>query len=581
VAAVSALLALVGSGLLGVLVAVLALGVRSVQQRRAPVLALAQARGAGPLRMRSVMILEGLLVAVPAGAVAIGLAAVLLPLDPGPAGWLLPIAATATVPVLFAVLTPTRLAGRDREDLTVGARSSTRWILEAVVIGLAAVSLFLLARRGLVGTSAVVGVDPLLAAMPVLLAAAVCVVVLRIYPAPMLAVQAAARRSRSATGLVGAARAVRAPALGFAAVLALVVGVAVVVASITLATTVRAALERTAVEAVGADLRVEAANLPDEVLDTIRAADGVTAAAGVAIVDGVQFRDEAGNDELFAVVADTEALHEVRDDLPVLTAATGAVQIAAADDWAEDIVGTELQLAGAPASLAAVLPVDAIPGVTRTWALVDSSALEQLDIDPPVVRQVLVRLSSDADAEAVGAVLDELVREAQQTDTAGSAVVVTSAEGELAAATAAPTVGGLERFLLLAAAAALLLTVLAVLLTSITGAKARGRLVAVLRVLGLNRRQVRRLLTWELAPVTITAAIVGTGLGLVLPLIIATALDLRPFVGGRVQPGLVVDPLWVLAGVGAFLLTVLLAGAVAAAIGRRIVPAGALKMGDA
>ena len=59
VTSASALLALSVSGLLGVLLAVFALGVQSVIARRRPALALAAARGAGALQLRSAMVLEG------------------------------------------------------------------------------------------------------------------------------------------------------------------------------------------------------------------------------------------------------------------------------------------------------------------------------------------------------------------------------------------------------------------------------------------------------------------------------------------------------------------------------------------
>jgi putative ABC transport system permease protein len=62
---------------------------------------------------------------------------------------------------------------------------------------------------------------------------------------------------------------------------------------------------------------------------------------------------------------------------------------------------------------------------------------------------------------------------------------------------------------------------------------------------------------------------------------VTSVLDLRPFVGGLSQPGPVVDPLAVLAALAVFSLTVIAAGAIAVVLGRRLAPAGALKVGDA
>jgi putative ABC transport system permease protein len=105
-------------------------------------------------------------------------------------------------------------------------------------------------------------------------------------------------------------------------------------------------------------------------------------------------------------------------------------------------------------------------------------------------------------------------------------------------------------------------------------------MVGVLRVLGMNARQVRSLVGWELTPVAVLAVIVGTGLGLSVPSLVTAILDLRVFVGGRIQPAPVIDPVWISAAVAAFILVVALAAVIAGAIANRFVPAGALKMGD-
>ncbi|MCU1416005.1 MAG: FtsX-like permease family protein, partial [Schumannella sp.] len=141
-------------------------------------------------------------------------------------------------------------------------------------------------------------------------------------------------------------------------------------------------------------------------------------------------------------------------------------------------------------------------------------------------------------------------------------------------------VASMEFALLLAAAASLLLTMLTVILGSVAAATSRNRLIGVLRILGMSPRQLRAVQAWELGPVAITAMVVGTALGLALPLIVTNALDLRPFVGGQLQPGPAIEPLWVLAAVGSFGIVVVLAGVVAAALGRRFAPAGTLKMGE-
>lgn len=580
VTAASALLALSVSGLLGVLLAVFALAVQSVIARRRPALALAAARGAGALQLRSSMVLEGLLLSLPGSAVAIVAAILLVPGATGPEGWILPAAVALAPPVLFGVMTSPRRLRDPRGDLQVRSSSPVRWIAEAAVAGLAVVSLFLLARRGLVASSAVVGIDPLLAATPLLLAAAVCVGVLRLYPAPLLGLQRVLRRRRGSTGVLGAARAIRDPALGFAAALALVVGISVVVFSVAMATTMRAGLVQGAQDTVGADIQVKAQDLSPQVIEDIRALDGVRGAVGVTMVAAVDLAVDADGTQVLLVLTDTAAMHAIRPDLPDLSAEVdGAIPVLVSSDWDDRVDGASLNMGGSALENAGVIGAAAIPGATRHFLYADSSFAGPLGVSPVDAERAFVRLEPAASAPDLATRIDELVTQAQEERYRGL-VDVTTADALLAELRASPTVSSLELALLVAAAASLLLTMLTVVLASVGAATARNRLVGVLRILGMSRRQLRAIQAWELGPVAITAVVVGSLLGLALTWIVTAALDLRPFVGGQVQPGPALDPLWLLAAVGAFVVVVVLAGVIAGALGRRFAPAGTLKMGE-
>jgi putative ABC transport system permease protein len=582
VTATSALLALSVSGLLGVLIAVFALGVQSVIARRRPALALAAARGAGTVQLRGAMVLEGLLLAGPGAVAGIVGAGLLIPETVGVEGWAIPGAVALAVPVLFAVLTSARGLREPRADLRVRTRSRVRWVIEVAVVALAALSLYLLTRRGLVESSEAVGIDPLLAATPLLLATAVCIGVLRLYPAPLLALQRRLRGRRTAAGLVGAARAVRDPALGFAAALALVVGISILVFSTVMATTIRAGLLQGARDDTGADIQVIARVLDDEVAGAVRAIDGVRAAAVLQIASSVELHDEAGATETFVLLTDTAALHAVRPDLPDLsTEVEGRVPVYASSDWASRIRGTQLTVGenGGEALLTGTVVPLALPGVSRHWILADDAFAARLGITITDSPRMIIRLDDGADSVQVAAEITEVVIAAQPEDLRG-VVSVTDAVAELAKTRASPAVGSLDGVLLITAIVSLLLTMLSVVLASIAAATARNRLVGVLRILGMSPRQLNTIITWELAPVAVTAVVVGTLLGLVLPWIVTGALDLRPFVGGRDTPSPVVDLVWVAGAIAAFLLVVALSGLVAVLVGRRVAPAGTLKMGE-
>ncbi|MEO8262805.1 MAG: FtsX-like permease family protein [Pseudolysinimonas sp.] len=578
VTSTSALLALTTSGLLGLLLAVFALGIQIVIRRRRTALALASARGAGVLQVRGTMFAEGLLIAVPGSIVAMTVAAIALPGPVGLDAWVLPAVVALAPAVLAAVLTTPRALAESRGDLRVRSRSRVRWVAEVAVVLLAAVAVLLLTRRGLVAASSVVGTDPLLASAPLLLAAASCVVALRLYPLPLRAAQQAQRGRRGAAGLLGAARAVRDPALGFVAALAMVVGIFVVIFSLITITTVERGLEQGSRDDVGADVQVLAHDLPESLVSDLTALDGVRAAVTLTTASGVGFSDEIGGTEVNVLFADTVALHAVRPDIPVLTPrADGRLTLLISSDWASRVSGTELMVGSSLAAPAGVIASNALPGISRHWVLVDASEAQGIGIDAEIPSRLLVALDPDAPASVES--IEEVVL-AAQPDTYEDSVHVLDASSRLAEVQASPTVAGLRFALVVTAIASLLLTLLTVVLASVAAAASRNRMVGVLRVLGVSPSQIRAVLAWELAPVAVMAVVVGTALGVALPFLVTSVLDLRVFVGGNVQPVPAIEPLWLVGAIAVFVAVVALAGLLASALGRRFAPAGALKMGE-
>jgi hypothetical protein len=78
----------------------------------------------------------------------------------------------------------------------------------------------------------------------------------------------------------------------------------------------------------------------------------------------------------------------------------------------------------------------------------------------------------------------------------------------------------------------------------------------------------------------IVSVLVGTVVGFSLPLVLARIIDLRSFVGGRVQPDPAVDPAAVILALAAVAVVAIAAGAVAQVIAKRLAPATTLKMGE-
>ena len=124
-----------------------------------------------------------------------------------------------------------------------------------------------------------------------------------------------------------------------------------------------------------------------------------------------------------------------------------------------------------------------------------------------------------------------------------------------------PAVSALRLVLFAALAVAVALSVIALLLVAGVSRDARSRVIALLRTMGLDRQGGRGIVAWEFVPLGITALIGGVVLGAVLPLLVVTSIDLRPFTGGAAQPRLAIDP--VLSG--------LLIAAVVVALGLAVV----------
>lgn len=568
VSTTSQLIALTGSAPLGVVFAVLAVGVQAVLQRRRDALALASARGAAPWQLRGAMALEGLAIALPASVAAWFIATAILPGSSIPD--LLTVVVALAVPVLAGALTAPRRLRAERTDLGSRAAGTVRTVAELAIVGLAVVALTLLAQRGIEG-SGDAGADPLLAATPLLLALAVGAVVLRAYPLPLLALQRGLRARRDAVALVGIARSVRDPSVGFASVLAMVVGAAAAIFAIVLATTISAGLASAAHQEVGADLRVDSRAISSGVLAAIEAEPGVESVVTLQAAPNVTFARGRDSDLVTVVFADTAALHALRPDIPELPVATdGGIPFLASEAVAARVQTPESELNEVAVTRIGTLSDAAIPDLREPWVLVDSrDAPELLDTEAPTTN-ALVDLAASADPAAIAADI---------TAQSPAALTVTTESGVLASALNRPTTAGLITILWAAALLSLGLGVLTVVLGAVTSAASRNRIIGVLRLLGMPPRQLTRTVVWELAPVAIAAVAAGTVLGLALPWIVTAVVDLRGFVGGSLPVVPVFPVPQLIAAVLGFTASVLLAAVISVTVSRRRDTATTLRIG--
>jgi putative ABC transport system permease protein len=571
---VDAIVAVLAAGPLGAVVAVLVLGGRLVVERRRPALALVRARGASGAWLRGVVGAEGLVTGLPAAAAGFGLGLLAVP---GPVTGTQAALATAAGLAPAAALAGAA-SGRgmraERTDLARGpSRGRLRPVLEGLV-GLAALaSTGLLLERGVVAGTDDLGVDPLLAAAPLLLGVTVTLLAVRAFPWLARGLERTLARRADLVPFLGAARATRDPAGGLVPALALVLAVGVAASSAVLQSTVSAGITREAWGTVGADLRVAGPLVGAEELAALRAVDGVAGVSPVADLGQLALGAGEAGRQVTVYAVDAAALARVQADVP--GAPAGLAQLAGPTgappgDALPVLVSESLEVGGAAGGLTlggtpldVVGAAETLPGAppATAFVVVDVAlASEALGRD---AYPRLALLDLDDDLEPGGR---ERVEDAIQA-ALPTAVVDDPVAGQ-AELLAAPSASGLAAAFGLAVALSAVLAAGAVVLTLVLAAPARARLLAVLRTLGLRRRAERGVVAWEIGPWAVVALGVGAVLGWAVPALVLAAVDLTPLTGGAEQPPLAPDPAALGALAGGFAVVVLGGAALAARLGR-------------
>lgn len=557
------------SGPIGLAIAVLWLLARLLIVRRRAALTLASARGASVGQLRRAAAGEALLLSVPAAAIGAALAFALFPHVWTPTLVTAPLAVAAVPPVLIALATQPAGMRETRTDVDPQRRSTARWVLEVLVFAATALSVVLLLQRGLTTNADTIGVDPLLAATPLLLALSVGLLVLRVYPLPVLALQRATQRGRGIVGFLGSARAIRESAAGLAPVLAMVVGLAVVVFSGVLLGTLQGGTADAAAARIGAELRLDSPPLSEEQVTEILALDGVAEGAAVFRHQDLKYFDAAGITRNVAViVADTAALARVQEGLPGSADLTGldelrdgAIPLLVSNTIATAYRGGDIEFARLPAVIAGAAGQSTSLSTVETWVLVDREFADDVRVNTFRPRAVLLTLEPDADLAAVSTSVLEL---------AGGGGQLSSIADEVERMRSSPVVGTLPILLAAFIGIVALLCAATVVLSLLISAPARERLLALLRTLGLSPGQGRGITAWETVPAAIVAIIAGCALGAALPYLVLAGVDLRLFTGGSQQPPISVDPLLLAVVIGGFIALVTLSTLLAIAVARRV-----------
>ncbi|MWA07178.1 FtsX-like permease family protein [Actinomadura sp. LD22] len=560
------------AGLLAVAAGVLLLAAGLLGERLRPVLGTMRARGAS---LRQLTRYAGGLTALGVlPAAAAGYAAGLL-LDAGPPQRSSLYAVAALVAVVLALSGAMVLrerggglgsaGGAGRDDFTAARPSPRRLVLDLLLIVVAVAGVVVLRQRG--GAS---GDDPLVAAVPVLLGAALGTLVLRAYPYLLRAGAPLLRRGRGAVWFVGLARASRQRMIGALPLVILLLAAAVAGFSATVDTALRHGQVRASYSTVGGDVRIGSTGLDPSAAAKARAVRGVTAVVPARVVQQVTGPGEPA--PITVVGIDLDAYRAAFPGVPGIPDAPNGQLVSPGAAGILDAGSKPVTLSSHyidPFQFKPAATIDRFPSMDTgsAFAVVPYTTFGSGNYPT----ELFVR-GDHVDVAALRKVLDAAAPKGAPRDVQVRADVLHGMTG-------VPMVDLVHRTFRNAALIGGGYGLLAVLLVLVVGARARGRTVAHLRVLGLKRGQSRALALVEIAPVLLCAVAAGWVLGLLLPEITGPVVDLRPYTSGFTATGHTPGA----AALLGLLAALLLAAAAALAVDRafdRPKPGDVLRTGD-
>lgn len=520
-----------------------ALLVTALAERRGAAVRLQSARGASPSQLTFGFLLEVALWTVPPVLLAAG------------AGWRfgasLPRSlALAAIPLgialLAALVASRRLLRTSRSDPLVGL--AARILTELGVLAAAYFAVTTVRSRGRTITDG--ALDWYAALTPVLLAAAVAVVVLRVLPWPIRGVARMLGRGRSVLAFVGLARASRGGGRLTTPLAGLVIAATLATFLGGLAVSIQRERGVAAYARTGADARIDAQRIDPEEVRAIAARPGITAALPAYVGAGEVTGRGSAAQKVTILGIDPMQYAEALAATPL------AFDPGPAGGSAERLVGLasdplrptgelSVTVSGSPRPIA----VGAVePGLRRTGSAAAQLPVLLLPWQHLLAGQAYLQpntLFIFGSADAVGAVVQD----------APVGLAVGSVERRvLEADVAGQALPRLIRMLFITGLAlAAAFTVLALLVILTLSRPDRVAALLRLRVLGLPRRRDWVLGLVEVLPAASAAILGGVGLGVGLPRVMSAAINLGPFTGGAADPP-IDTPLWLAAAVAASLL---------------------------
>lgn len=563
------------------LVAVLAAG------RRRASLAVWRSRGASLGQVGVSTAFEAALLFVPAILLAGGAALLVVPGDGEGGAFAVAgsVAAIGTALLLVAVLraTGSAAAGR-REGIPGRGLVPRRLVFEALIVALALIGAFLLRERGVrsSGTDGTLAAaDPFIAAVPLLAGLAAGLLAIRLVPLPLAALAGLAAIRRDLVPVLALRRASRA---GAPAVLLVLLATTAVggFASAALVHLDRSA-DAVAWQEVGADFRLSEGGRALRAVDpTGWPAAGAAAAYEAAVpirAGGALLRADLLALDATAYAAVVRGTANEGALPPALFApADGPIPAIIGSPLAEGPSGiepgevVELSVDGSRVQVRAIEFRDVFPAAALggRFVVVALEHLQRLRPDDPFpTTSLFLRADPAADADALASAVAAAAPRAVLDSRLARAAELR--EGPIAVAVASG--------IAIAASVAGAYAAIAVVVAFALAAAARSREVAHLRTLGLPRGGSLGLLAIEHGPILGLAIAAGAMLGYGLFALLRPGLGFEGIVGSGLEVAVAVDAVHVgllVAAVGALGVTGIVLGMV---VGRRVVPAAAIRRG--
>jgi len=533
------------AGVVSVAAVVIALMAALVLARRESDIGLERARGASVGSTGIRLLVESLIVTAAGLAIGATAAAVLTPGVSTSSGlmWMVALVAAASAPVLGSLQARRMWTGRreaanrqDRAKVAKGRRAR-RLTLEALTIVVAAAAVVSLQGRGVLQT-ATQGIDPFLAATPVLVALAIVVIVVRLYPLPMAVIQFFARRTRGVSGVITLAKSrERIPVLPL---LALTLAIAIAVAGGLLVSTVQSGQEQASWERVGADVRIDS-ELTDEQVEQLEQ-QGLVVSRGLSKPEAtIAFGSEFSEGHILAMDANYPTILTMggTEDVSSLQAMyDAAAHIATGEPIpslaSQELIDVDVHEESTVYVGRVYVPIEIIGQAEVTpdgWAdggpylLMPAEQLFASTFEEPVAMNIAF-VAGDGAAEAVAA------------DKAIDPTTVTTRDAWLASMRDSALIGGVERAIGIAVLVVGLLAAVALLVTILRGVRERGRALSMFRTQGMGSGYGWWLALAELAPLTLAAVVGGAAGGLAIMWLLGDTLGLRLLSGGLEDPQL-------------------------------------------